>query len=73
MKDIQWRAVDVNRPVTRSCALDAALAARLRAVTGGLTSTARLRSRLLRFRPVRPGPPARDEIPGILPRGPIGL
>ncbi|MGV2333558.1 MAG UNVERIFIED_CONTAM: hypothetical protein LVR18_05325 [Planctomycetaceae bacterium] len=44
MKDIQWRAVDVDRPVTHSCgALDAALAARLDTVTGGLTSSARLR------------------------------
>jgi hypothetical protein len=44
LKDIRWRAVDVDRPVTHSCALDAALAARLRTVTGGSTSTARLRT-----------------------------
>ncbi|MGV2332806.1 MAG UNVERIFIED_CONTAM: hypothetical protein LVR18_01210 [Planctomycetaceae bacterium] len=43
MKDIQWRAVDVNRPVTHSLRA-AALAARLRTVTGGSTSPARLRT-----------------------------
>jgi hypothetical protein len=43
LKDIQWRAVDVNRPVTHSLRA-AALAARLRTVTGGSTSPARLRT-----------------------------
>jgi hypothetical protein len=44
LKDIQWRARDVNRPVTPSYPPAAALAARLRTVTGGLTSPARLRT-----------------------------
>ncbi|MGV2334265.1 MAG UNVERIFIED_CONTAM: hypothetical protein LVR18_09155 [Planctomycetaceae bacterium] len=37
------RAVDVDRPVSRWAALLRRLAARLRAVTGGLTSPARLK------------------------------
>ncbi|MGV2337724.1 MAG UNVERIFIED_CONTAM: hypothetical protein LVR18_27790 [Planctomycetaceae bacterium] len=36
------RAVDVDRPVTSRCVPDAAMAGRLRTVTGGLTSPARL-------------------------------
>ncbi len=41
-KNVPGRAVDVNRPVTLRCVPDAVLAARARAVTGGLTSPARL-------------------------------
>jgi hypothetical protein len=38
----QWRAVDVNRPVTFWGVADAVWATRARTVTGGLTSPARL-------------------------------
>jgi hypothetical protein len=41
-KNVLWRAVDVNRPVTLWCVPDAFLATRARNVTGGLTSPARL-------------------------------
>ncbi|MEY3175257.1 MAG: hypothetical protein RLZZ436_3171 [Planctomycetota bacterium] len=44
------RAVDVNRPVRYWCAPAAALPARLRTVTGGLTSPARLSTFLRRLR-----------------------
>ena len=41
-KNVPWRAVDVNRPVTPWCVPGAVRAARARTVTGGLTSPARL-------------------------------
>ncbi|MGV2336722.1 MAG UNVERIFIED_CONTAM: hypothetical protein LVR18_22330 [Planctomycetaceae bacterium] len=44
MTDLRWRAVDVDRPVTRSCSLDAALAAAITHRYRGFTSPARLRT-----------------------------
>ena len=41
-KNVLWRAVDVNRPVTLWCVPDAVRATRARAATGGFTSPVRL-------------------------------